>query len=334
MKSNTKNYLTDSQIKKLAEKHFGKDCGVTDITELKGGQFNAAYMMRRGKKQDKIVLKVGVVPGTPLLTYERDIMPTEVACLRLIQENTDLPVPEIYACDFSKTEIKSNYFFMSAMEGITLSKAAKKMGKKNLAKIRSQMAEYMAQMHRIKGSYYGYFTEDETKQYATWKEGFLSMAEQVLADAKEHHTKLPYDRIRKALNKNAALLDLCREPVLVDFDCHDGNVFVKKQGDEYVIEGILDFERAYWGDGLADLPGAFVFTDDIRKEPAFLSRYLKASSEINEYGETEVKRYLLYRMYLSIIMIAECFRYGWAYGKLQAALADSFLHKCLEGLER
>lgn len=54
MKSNTKNYLTDSQIKKLAEKHFGKDCGVTDITELKGGQFNAAYMMRRGKNRIKL----------------------------------------------------------------------------------------------------------------------------------------------------------------------------------------------------------------------------------------------------------------------------------------
>ena len=334
MKSKTKNHLTENQIRTLARKHFGEDCEVREITELKGGQFNAAYSMRRVKEQDKIVLKVGVIPGTPLLTYERDVMPTEVFCLRMLKEKTDIPVPEIYACDFSKREIKSNYFFMSAMEGITLSKAAGKMDKKNLEEIRAQMAKYMVQMHRIKGSYFGYFTEDAKKQYGTWREAFSGMVEQILADAKEHHTKLPYDRIRETLRKNAYLLDLCREPALVDFDCHDGNVFVREQGDKYVIEGILDLERAYWGDGLADFPGAFVFTDDIRKEPAFLNSYLKESSEIKEYGETEIRRYLLYRMYLSVIMIAECFRYGWTYGKLQAALARGFLKKCLEGLEK
>lgn len=260
MKSKTKNHLTESQIKKLAKKHFGKDCEIADIIELKGGQFNAAYRMKRVKEQDKIVLKVGVIPGTPLLTYEKDIMPTEVSCLRMIKEKTDIPAPEIYACDFSKTEINSNYFFMTAMEGVTLSKAAGKMGKKNLEEIRAQMAKYMVQMHRIKGNYYGYFTEDEKRQYGTWREAFFGMVEQVLADAEEHHTKLPYDRIRKALRDNASVLDLCKEPALVDFDCHDGNV--------------------------------------------------------------------------SVIMIAECFRYGWIYGKLQAALAGGFLKKCLEGLEK
>lgn len=167
MKSKTKNHLTESQIKKLAKKHFGKDCEIADITELKGGQFNAAYRMKRVKEQDKVVLKVGVIPGTPLLTYEKDIMPTEVSCLRMIKEKTDIPVPEIYACDFSKTEINSNYFFMTAMEGVTLSKAAGKMDKKNLEEIRAQMAKYMVRMHRIKGNYYGYFTEDEKRQYGT-----------------------------------------------------------------------------------------------------------------------------------------------------------------------
>lgn len=261
-------------IKKLVRKNFGEDCEITDLTELKGGQFNAVYAMRRTREADRIVLKAGVIPGTPLLTYERDVMPTEVACIRMLKEKTNVPVPEILACDFSKTEIDSNYFFMTAMEGITLSAAARKMDRQNL------------------------------------------------------------DRIRRTLHDNASYLDLCQEPALVDFDCHDGNVFVKKDGCEYTVEGILDFERAYWGDPIADFPGAFVFTDDISKEPAFLNSYLKAGSELKTYDESVRKRYLLYRMYLSIIMTAECFRYGWLYGKLQSALARSFLDKCLKGLEK
>ena len=274
MKSKTKHHLTESQIKKLVRKNFGEDCEITDLTELKGGQFNAVYAMRRTREADRIVLKAGVIPGTPLLTYERDVMPTEVACIRMLKEKTNVPVPEILACDFSKTKIDSNYFFMTAMEGITLSAAARKMDRQNL------------------------------------------------------------DRIRRTLHDNASYLDLCQEPALVDFDCHDGNVFVKKEGCEYTVEGILDFERAYWGDPIADFPGAFVFTDDISKEPAFLNSYLKAGSELKTYDESVRKRYLLYRMYLSIIMTAECFRYGWLYGKLQSALARSFLDKCLKGLEK
>ncbi len=321
-------------IKKLVRKNFGEDCDITDLTELKGGQFNAVYAMRRTREADRIVLKAGVIPGTPLLTYERDVMPTEVACIRMLKEKTNVPVPEILACDFSKTEIDSNYFFMTAMEGITLSAAARKMDRQNLDRIRAQMAEYMVQMHQIKGSYYGYFTEQKKEQYPTWQAAFRSMIEQLLEDAEEHHTRLPYDRIRRTLHDNASYLDLCQEPALVDFDCHDGNVFVKKEGCEYTVEGILDFERAYWGDPIADFPGAFVFTDDISKEPAFLNSYLKAGSELKTYDESVRKRYLLYRMYLSIIMTAECFRYGWLYGKLQSALARSFLDKCLKGLEK
>lgn len=328
MKSKTKNKLSENKIKELVRIHFGRECETGEITELTGGMFNAIYRIERKNEKDAVILKVGVIPDTTLLTYERDIMPVEVECYRMIREQTTVPVPEVLAYDFSKRYIESNYFFMTELKGEPFSKVMKKMGQENADRIREELAGYLYQIHGVKGKYFGYFTKDERRQYSTWKEAFFHMFRQILADGREHRVKLPYARIMAALQRHDGSLEDVREPSLVEYDCHEGNIFVKKTGDSYTIEGILDFERAFWGDPIADFPTAFVFTDDIRKETAFLNAYLRVSGR-NAYTETDAVKYQLYRMYILTIMAAETFRYGFLYGKLQGMWAKWQLRKCL-----
>ena len=328
MKSRTKNRLSEDKIRKLVRIHFGRECETGEITELTGGMFNAIYRIERKNEKDAVILKVGVIPDTTLLTYERDIMPVEVECYRMIREQTTVPVPEVLAYDFSKRYIESNYFFMTELKGELFSKVMKKMGQENADRIREELAGYLYQIHGVKGKYFGYFTKDERRQYSTWKEAFFHMFRQILADGREHRVKLPYARIMAALQRYEGCLEDVTEPVLVEYDCHEGNIFVKKTGNSYTIEGILDFERAFWGDPIADFPTAFVFTDDIRKETAFLNAYLRVSGR-NAYTETDAVKYQLYRMYILTIMAAETFRYGFLYGKLQGMWAKWQLRKCL-----
>lgn len=328
MKSKTKNRLSENKIKELVRIHFGRECETGEITELTGGMFNAIYRIERKNEKDAVILKVGVIPDTTLLTYERDIMPVEVECYRMIREQTTVPVPEVLAYDFSKRYIESNYFFMTELKGEPFSKVMKKMGQENADRIREELAGYLYQIHGVKGKYFGYFTKDERRQYSTWKAAFFHMFRQILADGREHRVKLPYARIMAALQRHDGSLEDVREPSLVEYDCHEGNIFVKKTGNSYTIEDILDFERAFWGDPIADFPTAFVFTDDIRKETAFLNAYLRVSGR-NAYTETDAVKYQLYRMYILTIMAAETFRYGFLYGKLQGMWAKWQLRKCL-----
>lgn len=328
MKSKTKNRLSENKIKELVRIHFGRECETGEITELTGGMFNAIYRIERKNEKDAVILKVGVIPDATLLTYERDIMPVEVECYRMIREQTTVPVPEVLAYDFSKRYIESNYFFMTELKGEPFSKVMKKMGQENADRIREELAGYLYQIHGVKGKYFGYFTKDERRQYSTWKEAFFHMFRQILADGREHRVKLPYARIMAALQRHDGSLEDVTEPSLVEYDCHEGNIFVKKTGNSYTIEGILDFERAFWGDPIADFPTAFVFTDDIRKETAFLNAYLRVSGR-NAYTETDAVKYQLYRMYILTIMAAETFRYGFLYGKLQGMWAKWQLRKCL-----
>ena len=335
MKSRTKNHLTDEKIRELLRIHFGSACEADTIEELEGGMFNAIYRIGRKREKDRIILKVGVVPGTPLLTYEQDVMPTEVECYRLIRRETGVPVPEILACDFSKKYIASNYFFMTELTGQPLSEVMRKMDGENLKKIRRELAGYLEQIHRIHGSYFGYFTEDPGRRYGTWREAFFAMFAQILDDAREHGVRLPYHRIENVLKEKAYCLDALREPSLVEYDCHEGNIFVKRSEDgagEYVIEGIIDFERAWWGDPLADFPAAFVLTDDIRKEKDFLDSYLEASGR-QAFTEEDAVRCQMYRMYLMVIMASETFRYSFPYSALQGFWAKAQVRKCLKYLE-
>lgn len=334
MKSKTKNILTDDKIRELAKINFGSRCEVRNITELKGGMFNAIYRLDRVHENDRVVLKVGAAPGTPLLTYERDLMPAEVACLHMIEAQALVPVPKVLAFDFSKKHISSNYFFMTAMEGVPLSSVSKKMSQDNLSKIKRELGGYLAQIHQIKGTYYGYFTEDPRCQYTTWKEAFTQMFGRILKDCHVRHVRLPYSRIEQAIAKNAKYLEGRKRPALIDYDCHEGNIFVKKNGDTYEIEGILDLERAFWGDPIADFPAAFIFVDDIRREKDFLAGYLKENPEMSSLTEADTIRYQLYRMYILVIMAAEIFRYGFLYGQLQAVWAKYGIKKCLRELER
>ena len=88
MKSRTKNRLSEEKIRELVRLHFGQDCRLGEIKELKGGMFNAIYRIERLDEKDAVILKAGVISGTTLLTYERDIMPVEVECYRMIREQT------------------------------------------------------------------------------------------------------------------------------------------------------------------------------------------------------------------------------------------------------
>ncbi|MFA9463934.1 MAG: phosphotransferase family protein [Velocimicrobium sp.] len=331
MKSITKNQVSEDDIKKLVNVNFGDSCEIVSIEELKGGCFNSAYLIERLNEKDKIVLKVSVAQGTRLLSYETTTMITEVEVYKLLAEQTTIPTPKLLAYDFSKKYIESNYFFMTALEGEAMSNV--KLEKENKESIQKELANYFAQMHQIKGNYFGYFTKNDKCQFSTWKQAFLHMMEMILSDGKEHKIKLPYKRYEKQIKEKANYLEEIQEPILVNYDLHPGNIFLKKRGDNYSIEGIVDFERAFWGDPYADFPAAFLRIDDIRKKPVFWEMYKKEAKVCHDITKEEEIRLCLYRLYIFTIMSVEIYRYNFLYAKIQYLISKKVAMSCLKKLE-
>lgn len=333
MRSKTKNSLTNQQIINLVKVNFGDKCEVGTITELKGGMFNSAYLIERPIENDYIVLKVSLKPGAKTLTYETDPMPTEVAVFEMVKEKTNIPTPQMLAYDFSKKHIPSNYFFMTALEGIAMNKVQKKMSKENLKELKKELAGYLAQLHQINGTYFGYFSPNKQNQYKTWKEAFVSMMTVLLEDGKKNGTKLPYDQYEDVLKSKSKYLDDIKVASLVNYDLWAGNIFVKQQGDQYIIEGIIDFERAFWGDSMADFVGSVMLLDHIFDEEDIWKIYSEKSGCSSSLTKEDQIRINFYRLYIYTIMVAETFRYGFLYSKIQTYFAMKNIKSCLTKLE-
>jgi fructosamine-3-kinase len=123
------------------------------------------------------------------------------------------------------------------------------------------------------------------------------MLEGILIDGEEAGVSLPipHHEFLPQINSHLQVLEEVTQPALVHWDLWDGNIFIDPESKH--ITGILDCERALWGDPLMEVNfGAF------GSNPAVIKGYgvdLTASPSAGT-------RRSLYNLYLWLIMTIEC----------------------------
>jgi len=223
------------------------------IEELTDGWFNAAYSVELPDLGKEVVMKVAPPPEIKLLTYEEKIMQTEVQVYQILAK-TDVPVPEILYYNFDHDILNRDYLIMEKLKGIPWNKIKDKLSQEQNNQLKYKMGRYAAQINSISGVHFGYFTDFDKPYNNNWKDTFVNMIKNVLDDGIELDVKLPksQDTIMRLIEKNTETLEEVRLPQLVHWDLWEGNIFIIKQKEnKYSIEGIVDCERALWGDPLS-----------------------------------------------------------------------------------
>ena len=156
----------------------------------------------------------------------------------------------------------------------------------------------MALLARIKGERFGYTGNGPGHDSISWRTAFLAILEAMLNDGESLNASLPVpdDVLRGLVQEHAYALDEITEPALVHWDLWAGNEFVKPQNGSYVLEGIIDLERALWGDPDMETALACRFY-----APAFYEGYGKQLAETGP----EAIRQSLYRLLLFGILLIE-----------------------------
>jgi aminoglycoside phosphotransferase (APT) family kinase protein len=273
VESRTKRRLSPSELDAVARRALGSP--LAGHRELTGGTFNTAYRLTTADGRE-CVLKVAPPPGTPLLTYERDLMRTEAMAFARMAEH-GLPVPEVLLAE-------DDLLLMTALRGLPWSAARQADGER----LRGDLGGLVRRLHGITGDRFGY---PQGPSGQTWSAAFLAMVDAVLADADCFGVAVP--GLRPHFHTRAGLLDEVTTPVLIHFDLWEGNIFL--HGGR--IEGLIDPERAFWGDPLAEFASTSLFAD---LDAAFLAGY-----GLVELTGPMRERLLLYRAYLCLIMIVE-----------------------------
>ena len=298
MESKTKNKKTRAQIEAMAQRAFaglGLAPGEAAVTELKDGWFNAAYDIRLANGRS-VILKIAPPKTAEVMAYEKNLMATEVAAMRLVQQNPAIPVPEIYFFDNAHDLCDADYFFMEKINGDNLEHVKASLPEAAQAAIDQHIGAIIREINTFPGTYFGYDGNPDLRA-ATWKEAFITIVEAVLADAARKNVQFDfgYEELRTAVHKHAPALAEITAPCLVHWDAWNPNFFVK----DGRITGIIDFERALWAEPLMEAQFRPLNGPGI-------------TNSMRGYGKTsftfaEEQRCHLYSLHLALVMNTECF---------------------------
>jgi Predicted aminoglycoside phosphotransferase len=298
MDSRTKRQLSPAQLQTLISDTLGAQ--IASSEELTDGFANAVWRLGLADGR-QVVLKVSPPPDMEQLTYERHLLRTEALVYKLAA-SAGLPLAELLRAGFDDSRLGGDYLILSALDGTPWNQAI--IPDSDHQVLRRELGAYLARLHTIPGDgVYGYPNARLTAR--TWREAFLMMAGALLDDAVRYATPLPMSllEIARIIHTNAAALDEVTSPALVHFDLWPGNVFLTFPGGRPRIQALIDHERAFWGDPLADFVSPTIF-DRLRADDPLLIGYRGAGGRVELTHETLV-RDALYRFYLYLILLVE-----------------------------
>ncbi|HEU5155693.1 MAG TPA: aminoglycoside phosphotransferase family protein [Streptosporangiaceae bacterium] len=272
---------------------------VVSLRELTEGSYATLWLARLSDGRD-VVLKLAPPSKVELLSYEREIIRTEALFYELAAQ-TGVPVPALLHADLDGP---IQYLIMSAIDGVPWFGADERLAADDRRRLRRELGRQVAVLHQITGTTYGY-PQQPAMTATSWTAAFLAMIDGVLADAVRFRADLPLPaaRIANAVRAHAHVLQDVRVPVLVHFDLWPGNVLLDLTGERPTIAGLIDHERAFWGDPVADFVSLDVFGASERDED-LVGGYREAGGRLPRTASVRV-RLALYRLYLYLIMLVE-----------------------------
>lgn len=278
---------------------------VTGVTPLYGGTFNEVSRVTLADGR-RLILKVPPPPDVPVLAYERGILRTEALFYELAAPHRQLPA--VIHAGFGRQDNVGDFLLMTELPGQPWPAVADRIGDRERRRLRGELGRIVAGLHAMTGSGFGYPARPLT---ASWRTAFGGMLDTILTEADQYRVTLPLPPgvIWQRAVKHGSVLDEVTTPVLVHFDLWDGNILIDLDGKAPRIGGLIDAERAFWGDPLTDFV-SLALLGDIRQDEAFLAGYREAGGPVRLDASSPV-RLALYRSYLYLIMLVEAVPRGY-----------------------
>lgn len=286
--------LDRADVEALVRERLGDDLEFTGHEEFTDGFFNAAHGLDLADGR-RVVVKVAPDRDLKLLTYEVDLMATEIECFeRAIAAG--VPMPRLWHGD-----AEGGLMIIDRLAGHSLPAVRDDIPAPERLALRREIGAMSARFALVTGERFGYPRRSGRTAADTWGGSFLAMVGDVLADIAEQGLSLPLPTgdLAALFAAERGLLDEVDRPALVHFDLWDGNIFVERDGTGWAVEAFIDGERAFYGDPIAELVSLQFIPEE--EFPAVVDGFLG-----RDLTPGEERRLALYRMYLMLILVAEC----------------------------
>ncbi|MBM2620306.1 aminoglycoside phosphotransferase family protein [Actinoplanes sp. LDG1-06] len=292
MESVTKNRQTAATLHAMVVRAYGSG-ELLSYEELGDGWFNVAYLIRL-RDGRRVVLKIAPPAHVEVMSHERGAMATELAALHLIRSRSSVPVPVVDFADSSHDLCDADYFFMRYIDADNL--GLLQLSSSERDHYNAALGAVNRSLNEIRGAWFGSLTGPGT---SSWRTCFTDRLDETLHDGSIRGVDLGfgYDVIRVFADTHVDALDEVVTPRLISTDLWDGNTMVR----DGRIAGIIDLERAMFGDPLMEVGFAGIDLPDAFGDPtAFIRGYRHPA-----LTPRSRRRRRLYTLLLLLTMIIE-----------------------------
>jgi len=311
-------------------------------TELTGGTFSSVQSVELDDGRS-VVVKTSVPDAEhhgALLGYERDLARVEATMLATLSSVDTVPTPPLLLEDFTRALVEVDVIVSALLPGTPWDRAHGMTPRAEAAAGR-QVGAIFARLHVHTGDRFGYPAARFALGGRTWPSAFGAILRSHLADAERWNVEARAAEIREVLARGQRALAQVTTPSLVHNDLWPGNVVLDPASGR--IAGVVDWERALYGDPLLDFVGMAAFnTGPFAAD--HVEGYLahggaldvdKGAGTATGLSRAADQRVALYRLSLLTVMLVEVIPRGFhgdwlaAHLELTAATRDHVLEYAL-----
>ena len=310
----TKNRQSDETISLMAKKAF-PDKNVAAVKELTEGMCNVTYDITF-EDESSCILKIAAKDRSGNTSNEINLMKAEITAMKLVSGSCPFKVADILFYDDSNTVCDGNYFFMEKLPGDNFFKVRGDMSEDQIAVIDTEIGKISRELTKVRNPEFGFLGDD--KRFVSLYDFVKYMLLNLISDAKKRDIDIVYDEqtFMSLLEKDKAAFASVLDASLVHWDMWEGNVFVK----EGHVSGIIDWERALWGEPFMD--------DRFRMHNR--GEYFLEGFGQTSFSEDELTRMRWYDITLYLTMMIEVYyrefedegQYHWAREMLEKCMQD------------
>jgi aminoglycoside phosphotransferase (APT) family kinase protein len=239
---------TADQILAICQRAFGASVHVASARQLGGGTVNTSFLITLDDRQ--VILRIAP-PETAdlacdepwLLRREQHIQPFFAALAPI--------VPRTILADFTHQLIDRDYVFQTYLVGDRWDTLADQFTPDEELRLWEQFGRITKTIHSTVGTTFG--GPHPAPEFPAWSQAILARLEhaaQAMIDQQLDVTDLR--TVLAIAQRQTARLDAIGQPRLLHGDLWLFNILVRRAADGPTITGILDAERAWWGDPWAD----------------------------------------------------------------------------------
>ena len=246
---NKLNPLTKKQVLSICRRGLGQDVQIKSVQELGGGTFNVTYLVTLIDKL-KLVLRIGPSSGEDIYWEDMALMRREHHIQPFFASITTL-MPQVIMTDFTHQLIDRDYMFQSFIEGERWDEVEDNLTDDENLMLWEQLGSIVRTIHSTRGETFGW--PYPGPQFKSWSELVINRFHRISESMQQEHLDITdFTAIIDIVQAHPMFLDEIQQPSLLHGDLWLFNILIQQDETGPNIVGILDADRAWWGDPMAD----------------------------------------------------------------------------------